>query len=280
MPIAGGLDIHRKQLTFDSRHGDRGGNARPDRPGRPGAPAGLAGAVRRPWRGRVRDGGVHGVAVCRRGAGRGRDRRACGRAGGHRRCPWPQAARQDRQNRLRAPADAAGRGQAARVLGPARADPGIPGAAGDLPRRAPRAHRPGAARAVFFHQGAPALGEGALRTERGLAALREAAAAHLSPGGQLQVATALDMLKADMDTGRISDGERLIVPTAYFDQVGPAGDNRRFLLTLAEHAFVPDDRRVTHWLSGIRPRGRRADAYTSPRPRRPARSPARRCPGR
>ena len=50
--------------------------------------------------------------------------------------------------------------------------------------------------AVFFHQGAPALGEGALRTEQGLAALREAAAAHLSPGGQLQVATALDMLAA------------------------------------------------------------------------------------
>ena len=48
--------------------------------------------------------------------------------------------------------------------------------------------------AVFFHQGAPALGEGALRTGQGLAALREAAAAHLSPGGQLQVATALDML--------------------------------------------------------------------------------------
>jgi transposase len=50
--------------------------------------------------------------------------------------------------------------------------------------------------AVFFHQGAPALGEGALRTEQGLAGLREAAAAHLSPGGQLQVATALDMLAA------------------------------------------------------------------------------------
>src|SRR6185312_4627661 len=48
--------------------------------------------------------------------------------------------------------------------------------------------------AVFFHQGAPALGEGALRTGQGLAALRAAAAAHLSPGGQLQVATALDML--------------------------------------------------------------------------------------
>jgi transposase len=50
--------------------------------------------------------------------------------------------------------------------------------------------------AVFFHQGAPALGEGVLRTEQGLAALRAAAAAHLSPAGQLQVATALDMLAA------------------------------------------------------------------------------------
>jgi transposase len=50
--------------------------------------------------------------------------------------------------------------------------------------------------AAFFHQGAPRLGEGALRTEQGLAALRAAAAAHLSPAGQLQVATALDMIAA------------------------------------------------------------------------------------
>ena len=47
--------------------------------------------------------------------------------------------------------------------------------------------------AVLFHQGAPALGEGTLRSEQGLAALRAAAAAHLSRAGQLQVATALDM---------------------------------------------------------------------------------------
>ena len=47
---------------------------------------------------------------------------------------------------------------------------------------------------MFFHQGAPALGEGALRTNRDLEALRAAAACHLSPAGQLQVATALDML--------------------------------------------------------------------------------------
>jgi transposase len=48
--------------------------------------------------------------------------------------------------------------------------------------------------AVFFHQGAPQLSAGALRTEQGTAAVRAAAAAHLSPAGQLQVATALDML--------------------------------------------------------------------------------------
>src|SRR4249920_2301968 len=50
--------------------------------------------------------------------------------------------------------------------------------------------------AVLFHQGAPALGEGTLRTEQGLAALRAAAAAHLSPAGQLQVATALEVTAA------------------------------------------------------------------------------------
>ena len=50
--------------------------------------------------------------------------------------------------------------------------------------------------AVFFHQGAPPLGEGALRTEPGLAGLRAATAAHLSAAGQQQVATALDMLAA------------------------------------------------------------------------------------
>jgi transposase len=50
--------------------------------------------------------------------------------------------------------------------------------------------------AVLFHQGAPALGEGTLRSEQGLAALREAAADWLSPAGQLQIATALDMTDA------------------------------------------------------------------------------------
>ena len=48
--------------------------------------------------------------------------------------------------------------------------------------------------AVLFHQGAPALGAGTLRTGQGVAALRAAAAAHLSPAGQLQVATALEVI--------------------------------------------------------------------------------------
>ena len=50
--------------------------------------------------------------------------------------------------------------------------------------------------AVLFHQGAPALGEGALRTGQDVAALRAASAAHLSPAGQLQVATALEVTGA------------------------------------------------------------------------------------
>jgi transposase len=50
--------------------------------------------------------------------------------------------------------------------------------------------------AVLFHQGAPQLGEGVLRTDKGLAELREASAAHLSPAGQVQIATALEMIDA------------------------------------------------------------------------------------
>jgi transposase len=50
--------------------------------------------------------------------------------------------------------------------------------------------------AVLFHHGAPALGDGTLRTEQGVAALRAVAAECLSPAGQLQVATALEILEA------------------------------------------------------------------------------------
>jgi transposase len=50
--------------------------------------------------------------------------------------------------------------------------------------------------AVLFHQGAPVLGEGALRAGQGVAGLRAAAAAHLSAAGQLQVATSLEVIEA------------------------------------------------------------------------------------
>jgi len=48
--------------------------------------------------------------------------------------------------------------------------------------------------AVLFHQGARQLGAGGLHTEQGLSELRAIAATQLSAAGQLQVATALDML--------------------------------------------------------------------------------------
>jgi transposase len=50
--------------------------------------------------------------------------------------------------------------------------------------------------AVLFHHGAPALGAGTLRTGPGVAALRAVTAEWLSPAGQLQVATALEVLEA------------------------------------------------------------------------------------
>jgi len=84
--------------------------------------------------------------------------------------------------------------------------------------------------AVFFHQGAPHLGEGMLRTTQGLTAVRAAAAAHLSPAGQLQVATALDMLacledrqealrRQLLDTARHLAGAKVLAARLY--GVGP-----------------------------------------------------------
>lgn len=50
--------------------------------------------------------------------------------------------------------------------------------------------------AVLFHQGARLLAEGGLRSERGLAELRAITAEQLSPVGQTQVGTALEVLAA------------------------------------------------------------------------------------
>src|SRR5258705_5762179 len=49
--------------------------------------------------------------------------------------------------------------------------------------------------AVLFHQGAEALGNGGVSTEEGRARLRQVAAEQLSRAGQLQVATAVAMLE-------------------------------------------------------------------------------------
>ena len=83
--------------------------------------------------------------------------------------------------------------------------------------------------AVLFHQGARQLDEG-LRTDEGLAALRAVAAAQCSPAGQLQVATALDLLavlEGHLDTvrGRLLEAARHLagarVLTARLYGVGP-----------------------------------------------------------
>jgi len=85
---------------------------------------------------------------------------------------------------------------------------------------------------VFFRQGAPALGDGALRAGRcDLEALRAAAATHLSPAGQLQVATALAVpasLEAQLgvlrhrllDAARHLAGAKVLAERLY--GVGPA----------------------------------------------------------
>jgi transposase len=66
--------------------------------------------------------------------------------------------------------------------------------------------------AVLFHQGARQLAGEDLRTGEGMAALRAVAAAQLSAAGQLQVATALDMLSAL--EGRIDVVRRRLVEAA------------------------------------------------------------------
>ncbi len=85
--------------------------------------------------------------------------------------------------------------------------------------------------AVFFHQGAPALGQAALRTGRDLQAVRAAAACHLSPAGQLQVDTALEITGALearlevvrhrlLDAARHLTGAKVLAERLY--GVGPA----------------------------------------------------------
>ena len=199
MPIVGGLDIHRRQITFDYLDTVTGQVCRGQ----------IAPADRehlRAWLARFagRDDvafaveGCAGLAVRRRGAGRGRGHGASGRAGRHRGTAREETARQDRQDRRAAPADAAGRRPAAGVLDPARPHPGVPGrcwsctttcaasappgCSGSTPCCSTRAPRPGRRARCAPGRAWPRCGP--------------SAAAQLSPAGQLQVATALEVIDA------------------------------------------------------------------------------------
>ena len=164
MPIVGGLDIHRKQITFDVLDTESGEVERgPDRPGRPGAPGCLAGAVRR------RDDVAFALEGCTaRGTSRrswpGLASRACGEqadtafARGRKR--HAKTERTDSRHLRELLAEGLG----CRSLGPAVAHPGVRGAAGDLPRSAAE-HTGQAELRSVFDQGTPALGEAALRTD-------------------------------------------------------------------------------------------------------------------
>ena len=196
MPIVGGLDIHRKQLTFDypgtvTGEGRRGQIAPAGREhlrawltrfaGRDDVAFAVEGCTG--WRYVAEELAAAGIAAhvgepAGTATARGRKRHAktdktdsgtCGRC-------WPRAGCRNAGSRRRRSWNAGRCWRPTTIC-----------AASTPPRRSC---------AVFFHQGAPALGEGVLRTGQGLAALREAAAAHLSPAGQLQVATALEVLAA------------------------------------------------------------------------------------
>src|SRR5215472_13223979 len=198
-------NVHRRRAGYPPeadhlrlpRHRDRAGAARADRPGRPGAPAGLAGPVRRPRGCRVRGGGVRGWRYVA-------EELAAAGIAAHLAEPADTAARRGRKRHAKT-----GKTDA-RHLRMLLAEGRLPECwippghilecrallelYNDLRRErtawAQRIH------AVLFHQGAPALGEAALRTDKGVAGLRAAAAAQLSPAGQLQVATALEVIDA------------------------------------------------------------------------------------
>src|SRR5215831_2693036 len=195
MPIVGGLDIHRKQITFDypgtvTGQVRRGQIAPADRVHLRGWLARFAGtddvAVEGcGWRYAAEELAAAGIAVhlaepADTAAARGRKRRAKTGKTDSRRLRQLLA-----EGRLPECWIPPGHILECRALLET---------CDDLRREHPawvqRIH------AVLFHQGAPALGEGTLRTGQGVAALRAAAAEQLSPAGQLQVATALEVIEA------------------------------------------------------------------------------------
>ena len=196
MPVAGGLDIHRKQLTFDyldtvTGEVRRGQIAPADR------------AHLRAWLERFagRDDVAFAVEGCT-GWRYVAEELACAGVAAHLAEPADTAAARGRKRRAKT--DKADSRHLRQLLVEGRVPECWIPPERILEYRALletyhdlRAERTAWAQrihAVFFRQGAPQLGEGALRTGQGLAALRAAAAGCLSPAGQVQVATALDMI--------------------------------------------------------------------------------------
>src|SRR5690349_4752784 len=196
MSIVGGLDIHRKQITFDYLDTATGevkrGQITPA--GRKHVRAWLARFAGRGevafalegctgWRYLAEELAAAGLEAH---LGEPADTAAAG----------PQAARQDRQDRRPAPQGAAGRGPAARMLDPAGAHPGVPGAAGDLPRPAGRAHRPGAAVRCSSTRARPGWARMLCAPSRAWPGCGPPRPRTCRRPGQRQVATAVDMLAA------------------------------------------------------------------------------------
>ena len=192
MPIVGGLDIHRKQLTFDyldtvTGEVKRGQIAPADRvhlrswlarfAGRDDVAFALEGCTG--WRYVAEE--LAGPASWRTSPSRLTPRSPAAASGTLRptrptrgtcgSC-WPRAGCRSAGSRRRTSWSAGRCWRPTTTCGPSTP-----------PRRS---------YAVFFHQGAPALG--ALRTEQDIEVVQAAAACHLSPAGQLQVDTALGML--------------------------------------------------------------------------------------
>ena len=230
MPIVGGVDIHRKQLTFDyldtvTGQVRRGQVAPADREhlrawlarfaGRGDIAFAMEGCTG--WRyvaGELAAAGigVHLAEQADLAAARGRKRRA-------------KTDRTDARHLRQLLAEAGCPNAGSRPHGSwsaGRCWRHITTCAASTPPGCRRIH------AVFFHQGAPALGEGALRGARGLAAVRAAAAAHLSPAGQVQVAVAVEMMVLEdrlhelrhrlLDAGHIA-GAKVLAERIY--GVGP-----------------------------------------------------------
>ena len=196
MPVVGGLDIHRKQLTFgylDTATGEarRGQVAPADR-------------VRLRWW-LVRFGGRDDVAFALEGCTGWRYvAEELAAAGGAAHVAGPAGTAFARGRKRHAKTDKSDSRHLRELLAEGR----LPGCWIPPPRvlecralletyhdlRAGHTAWVQRVRAVFFHQGAPALT--ALRTGRGLGAARAAAGCHLSPAGQLQADTALEVLAA------------------------------------------------------------------------------------